>query len=189
MFLLGAVTTELAAEFKDLQRAFARHRGVTVVLSCFRKVFKRFRFSLEAPDMSLMVAGDVEALSQCIQALFLGLTSSEHIITLKRALYRDLIWLVASCSTQSVFSLRHHPTSSSRSHWGCICHSVSLHRVAPWNSKIFARFWTRLLELVRFTRDLSFVGSLTNNCLLARNFPSTWTSNASVSSNCTGEKR
>ncbi len=104
MFVMGGVTTKFASEFLDLQRAFVRHRGVSIALNCLRKVLKKIHFDLEAPDASLMAADDIEALSQCLQALLLGLNTSQSNAPLKRALGRNLMWLFASCSTQCIYS-------------------------------------------------------------------------------------
>ncbi len=115
MFLIGAINDIGAPDIKAFYRAFERHQGVWVSIKSTDKMLKRWNFNVDAPDASLVVEDDVEIISRCLGVLSLVFTYSPDlpVTLLKQALGRDLLRILACCSTQCIFSLLNKGTQNS----------------------------------------------------------------------------
>ncbi len=103
-FLIGGTNPDNASEIQSIQRAFERHRGASVLLRSLNKVLKSWDFNLKEPNSSHVDMEHMPLLSRCLKALLLELAQARSLVPLKQALNRDLIRLLACCSTQCIYS-------------------------------------------------------------------------------------
>jgi len=103
-FLIGGTNPDNSSEIQSIQRAFERHRGASVLLRSLNKILKSWDFDLKEPNSSHVDMKHMPLLSRCLKALLLGLAQARSLVPLKQALNRDLIRLLACCSTQCVYS-------------------------------------------------------------------------------------